>query len=117
MITTSTIRDNRFRKEIDLIRLHHDFELQEYPDGAKDIVFLLSYKFLEKLPFVIHLSKDYPFVEPEYSFNPPEVQFSASKGIHFQGEQRSEEVHIGVDGSMESRNASFRDRQSSTTEN
>jgi len=36
-------------------------------------VFLLSYKFVERLPFVIHLSKDYPFVEPQYTFNPPEV--------------------------------------------
>lgn len=72
-MTTDKIRNNRFRKEMDMIRLHHEFELHEYPDGAKDIVFVLSYKFVEKLPFVIHLSKDYPFVEPQYTFNPPEV--------------------------------------------
>lgn len=72
-ITPSTIRDSRFKKEMELIRLHHEFQLQEHSDGSKDIVFLLSYKFVERLPFIIHLSKDYPFVEPQYTFNPPEV--------------------------------------------
>ena len=56
-----------------MIKQQHEFELISNPDGSKDIVFLLNYKLIEKLPFVISLSKNYPFEEPHYSFSPPTV--------------------------------------------
>lgn len=66
---------------MDTIRLQYEFELNEHSDGSKDIVFHVSYKLMDKLPFVIHLHKDYPFVEPEYTYNPPEVTLTLIEGF------------------------------------
>lgn len=81
--TSQSIKQVRFKKEMDTIRLQHEFELKEHSDGSKDIVFLLNYKLMERLPLVIHLHKDYPFVEPQYTFNPPDVPSQATLRVSY----------------------------------